>query len=316
MSLAITLIIQFVILIVGFFFLIKGADVFVEGASSIASLLKIPTIIVGLTIVALGTSAPEAAVSITASITGENAIAVTNVIGSNICNLLLILGTCAIVKDLKVGNNILEKDFPFLILITIITAVFILTGGNILRIEGIVLLILLCIYLFYLIYTSKKSKEAIYVEKPKLTLPRSIIYILIGLAGVTIGGQFVVNSASEIARCLGMSETLIGLTIVALGTSLPELVTSLAALKRNENQLVIGNIIGSNIFNIVFVLGLSSAISPIFLQNDLLIDLVIVIFSTILCFLLAKKHEKFERKGGILLLLIFICYMIFAIIRN
>ncbi len=312
----IDLIIQIILLIVGFIFLIKGADLFVEGSSSIAALLKIPTIIVGLTIVAMGTSAPEAAVSITASFNGSNAIAVSNVIGSNIFNLLLIIGCCALLKELKIGENILKSDFPFLIISTIAIVLFILIGWNILRVEAIILLILLIIYLAYLVYTARKSKESQYVEKPKLGLSRSIIYIIIGLIGIVLGGQLVVDCASAIAMAFGMSETLVGLTIVAMGTSLPELVTSLTALKRDENQLVIGNVIGSNIFNILFVLGLSSVISPIVVEPSILIDLCLMVFVTVLCYIFAKTHSKFDKKEGLVLIIIFILYMIFAIMRN
>lgn len=310
------LIINIILLIIGFILLIKGADFFVEGSSNIASILKIPTIIVGLTIVAIGTSTPEAAVSITASLNNNNAIAISNVIGSNIFNLLLIIGCCATYKKIKIGENTIKKDFPFLIIATIAIILFILIGWNIIKTEALILLILLIIYLAYLVYTARQSKESQYIEKPKLGLPRSIIYIIGGLTGIILGGQIVVNNASTIALALGMSETLVGLTIVAIGTSLPELVTSLTALKRNENQLVIGNVIGSNIFNILFVLGLSSLISPIPIQKSILIDLCLMIFATILCYIFAKTQNKIDKKEGLTLLIIFIIYMIFAIIRN
>lgn len=310
------LIIQIVLLLVGFVFLIKGADYFVSGSSSIAALLKIPTIIVGLTIVAIGTSAPEAAVSITAAISGNNAMAVSNVIGSNIFNLLFIVGLCAALNELKIGRQMLEKDYPFLIVATIAIVAFVIIGLNIARAEGIILLILLGVYLFYLIYTAKKSKDAQYVEKPKLTLPKSIIYMIIGLAGIIIGGELVVNNASSIAITLGMSETLVGLTIVSIGTSLPEVATSLTALKREENELVIGNVIGSNLFNIILVLALSATISPITLQANILIDLILMLFVTLLCYVFARTQDKFDKKEGILLLAIFIIYMAFAIMRN
>ena len=258
-----SIIIQFVLLIVGFVFLIKGSDFFVDGASSIASLLKIPTIIVGLTIVALGTSAPEAAVSITSSLTGSNALAVSNVIGSNMFNILMVIGIAALLGELVMEKQVLEKDLPFLVGITLLWAVFIVIGWDITNIEGIILLAIMVAYIAYLVYSTKKSGGATEVEKPKYSLPYSIIFILVGLAGIVIGGDLVVDSASAIAIAFGMSETLVGLTIVAIGTSLPELVTSLTALRKGENQMVIGNVIGSNIFNILFVLGASSAISAI-----------------------------------------------------
>ncbi|MBR6993764.1 MAG: calcium/sodium antiporter [Methanobrevibacter sp.] len=310
------IIVQFVLLIVGFVFLIKGSDFFVDGASSIASLLKIPTIIVGLTIVALGTSAPEAAVSITSSLTGSNAMAVSNVIGSNLFNMLMVIGISALLGDLLMEKSVLEKDLPFLVGITVLWAIFIIIGWDITNIEGIILLIIMVSYIAFLIYNTKKSGGANEVEKPKLTLPKSIIFILVGIAGIVIGGDLVVDSASAIAIALGMSETLVGLTIVAIGTSLPELVTSITALKKGENQLVIGNVIGSNIFNILFVLGASSAISAIPLDSSLLIDVVFMLLVTVLCFIFGKTQEKYDKKEGIILVTLFVVYMAFAILRN
>lgn len=311
-----SIIIQIVLLIVGFVFLIKGSDFFVDGSSSIASLLKIPTIIVGLTIVAFGTSAPEAAVSITSSLAGNNAMAVSNVIGSNLFNILMVIGVSALLGDLLMEKSVLNKDLPFLVAITVLFAAFILIGWNITSIEGIILLAILIAYVLYLIRSSKKSKDANKVEKAKLSLPVSIIFIVVGLAGIILGGDLVVKSASSIAMALGMSETLVGLTIVAIGTSLPELVTSLTALKKGENQIVIGNVIGSNIFNILFVLGASSAISEIPLDSSMLIDVIFMIAVTILCFIFGKTQEKYDKKEGIILIALFIGYMAFAILRN
>ena len=310
------IIIQVVLLLVGFLFLIKGSDFFVDGASSIASHLKIPTIIVGLTIVAFGTSAPEAAVSITSSLTGSNAMAVSNVIGSNLFNMLMVIGIAALLSNLLMKKSVLKKDLPFLVAITLLFAIFIFIGWDITNIEGIILLIILAGYIIYLIRGSKKSKNANDVEAAKFTLPKSIILIIIGLAGIIIGGDLVVDSASAIAIALGMSETLVGLTIVAIGTSLPELVTSITALKKGENQLVIGNVIGSNIFNILFVLGASSAISRIPLDSSMLIDVVFMMGVTILCFIFGKTQDKYDKKEGIILIALFIVYMAFAILRN
>jgi len=310
------IIIQVVLLLVGFVFLIKGSDFFVDGASSIASLLKIPTIIVGLTIVAFGTSAPEAAVSITSSLVGNNAMAVSNVIGSNLFNMLMVIGIAALLSNLLMEKSVLEKDLPFLVGITALWAIFIFIGWDINNIEGIILLIILLAYVYYLIRSARKSKDANEVEKPKLSLPKSIIFIVVGLAGIIIGGDFVVDSASAIAMALGMSETLVGLTIVAIGTSLPELVTSITALRKGENQLVIGNVIGSNIFNILFVLGASSAISSIPLDPSMIIDVIFMIAVTILCFIFGKTQDKYDKKEGIILIALFILYMAFAIMRN
>ncbi|MBQ9160061.1 MAG: calcium/sodium antiporter [Methanobrevibacter sp.] len=312
----VSIIIQVVLLLVGFVFLIKGSDLFVDGASSIASLLKIPTIIVGLTIVAFGTSAPEAAVSITSSLAGNNAMAVSNVIGSNMFNLLMVIGICALLGDLLMEKSTLNKDLPFLVGVTLLVAAFIFVGWDITNIEGIILLIILIAYVAYLIHTARKSDDANKVEKAKLSLPKSIIYIIVGLVGIVLGGDLVVNSASDIAIAIGMSETLVGLTIVAIGTSLPELVTSITALKKGENQLVIGNVIGSNIFNILFVLGASSAISAIPLNSSMLTDIIMMIAVTILCFIFGKTQDKFDKKEGAILVACFILYMAFAILRN
>ena len=213
------IIVQVVLLLVGFVFLIKGSDFFVDGASSIASLLKIPTIIVGLTIVALGTSAPEAAVSITSSLTGSNAMAVSNVIGSNLFNMLMVIGIAALISNLTMEKSVLEKDLPFLVGITVLWAIFIIVGWDITNIEGIILLVIMIAYIIILVINTRKSGEANEVEKPKFSLPKSIILILVGLAGIVLGGDLVVDSASAIAIALGMSETLVGLTIVAIGTS-------------------------------------------------------------------------------------------------
>lgn len=311
-----SIIIQVVLLLVGFVFLIKGSDFFVDGASSIAAILKIPTIIVGLTIVAFGTSAPEAAVSITSSLTGNNAMAVSNVIGSNLFNLLMVIGIAALLSNLLMEKSVLEKDLPFLVGITILWAVFIVIGWNISQIEGIILLVILIAYIFYLIRNAGASGATNYVEKPKLTPVKSTIFILVGIAGIILGGDLVVDSASSIAIALGMSETLVGLTIVAIGTSLPELVTSITALRKGENQLVIGNVIGSNIFNILFVLGASSAISQIPLDSSMLIDVLFMVAVTVLCFIFGKTQDKYDKKEGIILVALFIIYMAFAIFRN
>ena len=311
-----SIIIQVVLLLVGFLFLIKGSDFFVDGASSIASILRVPTIIVGLTIVAFGTSAPEAAVSITSSLTGSNAMAVSNVIGSNLFNMLVVIGVAALLSNLLMEKKVLQKDLPFLVGITILFVVFIFIGGDITNIEGIILLAILIAYLFFLIRDARKSSDSNVVEKPKLSLPKSIIFMIVGLAGIVLGGDLVVDSASAIALALGMSETLVGLTIVAIGTSLPELVTSITALKKGENQLVIGNVIGSNIFNILFVLGASSAISALPVNRGMMIDVVFMLGVTILCFIFGKTQDKYDKKEGIILLLLFVAYMAFAIMRN
>ena len=308
--------IQFVLLIVGFILLIKGSDFFVDGSSNVASILKIPTLIVGLTIVAFGTSAPEAAVSITSSLTGSNALALSNVIGSNLFNMLLIIGLCALLNELKITEQVLNLDLPFLVFLTGVLTAFIVFGWDLTRIEGIILLILIVSYVAYLVYDARKSKESQVVEKPKMGVLRSVIYIVGGVAAIIIGADLVVDSASYIAMAFGMSETLVGLTIVAIGTSLPELVTSLTALKKGENQLIIGNVIGSNIFNISLVLGASSAISPIAINPEMGIDIALMLFVTALFFIFGRTQDKYDKREGAVLVGLFIIYMAFAILRN
>ncbi|WP_305514963.1 MULTISPECIES: calcium/sodium antiporter [unclassified Methanobrevibacter] len=310
------IIVNILLLLAGFIFLIKGSDIFVDGASSIASILKIPAIIVGLTIVAFGTSTPEAAVSITSSLTGNNAMAVSNIVGSNIFNILIVIGICALLGDLLMERSVLNKDLPFLIGITLLLEALIFIGGNLTHLEGIVLLIILIVYLTHTVHVARQSAEANVVEKPKLTLQKSIIFIIIGLVGIVLGGDLVVDNASTIAMAFGMSETLVGLTIVAIGTSLPELVTSVTALKKGENQLVIGNVIGSNTFNILFILGASSAITNIPVDQSMLTDIGFMIAVTILCFIFGKTQEKYDKKEGIILVALFVIYMAFSIIRN
>ena len=226
------------------------------------------------------------------------------------------IGLSALLNELLMDKTTLNKDLPFLVAITVLFAGFIIIGWDISSIEGIILLIIMVAYIIYLIYTTRKSGNANEVEKPKYSLPKSIIFILIGLIGIILGGDLVVDSASAIAIALGMSETLVGLTIVAIGTSLPELVTSLTALKKGENELIIGNVIGSNIFNILFVLGASSAISAIPLDSSMLIDVIFMVLVTTICFIFGKTQDKFDKKEGAILVALFVIYMIFAILRN
>ena len=308
--------IQFVLLIVGFVLLIKGSDFFVDGSSNIASILKIPTLIVGLTIVAFGTSAPEAAVSITSSLTGSNELALSNVIGSNLFNMLLIIGLCALLNELKITEEVLNLDLPFLVFLTAVLTGFIIIGWDLSRIEGIILLILIIAYVAYLVYNARKSSESQVVDEPTMGVLRSAIYIVGGVAAIIIGADLVVDSASFIAMAFGMSETLVGLTIVAMGTSLPELVTSLTALKKGETELIIGNVIGSNIFNISLVLGASSAISPILVNPEMSVDIALMLFVTVLFFIFGRSQDKYDKKEGAVLVGLFIAYMAFAILRN
>lgn len=311
------LLINIILLIIGFVLLIKGADVFVDGASNVAYNYKIPSIIVGLTIVAFGTSAPEAAVSITASLAGSNAISLGNVVGSNIFNILGVIGVSALLGTLTVDKVLIKRDFPFLVISTIFLLIIAYLFGEISQICGIIFLIIIIAYVYYLVIKAKEDKEAMSEEViASLSIPKAIIYIIIGMIAIIIGSDLVVDSASFIAGTFGMSDTLIGLTIVALGTSLPELVTSITALKKNNNGIVVGNVLGSCIFNILFILGISSAITPMPIAPDMVFDIFIMTIVTIVGAWFTYTKSEVDKKEGLVLVLLFIAYMAFAIIRN
>lgn len=305
-----------ILLLVGFVLLIKGADYFVDGASELASKLGIPSMIIGLTIVAFGTSAPEAAVSVTSALTKSNAIAVSNIIGSNIFNLLAVIGLTSILYKIDIDNVTLKEDFPLLVLSSILLLIFMYTTNTITRLEGIALLIILAVYIYRLIKRSKSEESDIEEKKNPLSPIKIFLYIILGIIGIILGGNLVVENAKTIAIALGMSETLVGLTIVSIGTSLPELVTSITAALNKKPGIALGNAIGSCIFNILFILGLTNTISPIKTTNVMHIDTIIMIVLTIITFILAYDKEDFNRKDGIILVTLFIAYMIFIILRN
>lgn len=309
-------ILNVILLIVGFVLLIKGADFFVEGASDLANKLKIPSMIIGLTIVAFGTSAPEAAVSVASALTGSNAIAVSNVIGSNIFNMLVVVGATAVIYKISIEEESLKTDFPLLMVSCVLLLIFIITGNQISRIEGIIFLIIIISYISWLIIKARKDKSAMDVEQSKLSSTIIAIYILGGLIAIVVGGDLVVNSAKEIALGLGMSETLVGLTIVSIGTSLPELITSITAALNKKQDIALGNAIGSSIFNILFILGLTNVISPIQTTQVMLVDAIVMIVLLGISYVLAYDKQDFNKKDGIILLAIFIVYMMFIIIRN
>ncbi|MBP3917074.1 MULTISPECIES: calcium/sodium antiporter [unclassified Clostridium] len=325
---------SYIFLIVGFFLLIKGADIFVSGASNISKKLGIPSVIVGLTIVSLGTSAPELAVSAISSLEGSNEIAVGNVLGSNLFNTLMVLGVTTIIMALTIKKSEVKRDFSINILVTILLLLLTFTtllGGKdnyISRLDGIVLLIGCISYITYLILSVKKGKvssenvqEELALESTnEISIFKSIFKLVIGVAGIVIGGQIVVDSATSIATSLGMSEKLVGLTIVAIGTSLPELVTSVVAAIKGEEDIALGNILGSNIFNILLIIGLSSAISPIAVSSNLIFDFVFLIVVTliigIMIFINKSEEKRFGKKEGIILVVFYVIYMIYIIIRN
>ena len=325
---------SYIFLIIGFFLLIKGADIFVSGASNISKKLGIPSVIVGLTIVSLGTSAPELAVSVISSIEGSNEIAVGNVLGSNLFNTLMVLGVTTIIMALTIKKSDIKRDFSINILVTILLLILTFTtllGGEdnyISRLDGIILLIGCISYIIYLILSVKVGKttsenihEELALESTnEVNIFKSILKLIIGVAGIIIGGQLVVDSATFIATSLGMSEKLVGLTIVAVGTSLPELVTSVVAAVKGEEDIALGNILGSNIFNILLIIGLSSAISPIAVSHNLIFDFVFLIVVTliigIMIFINKSEEKRFGKKEGIILVVLYVIYMIYIIIRN
>ena len=316
---------SFVILIIGFFFLIKGADLFVDGAASIARKFNIPSMVIGLTIVAMGTSAPEAAVSITSSLAGQNDMSVANVVGSNFFNILMVLGVSAIIAKLPVQKNTIKKDTPFLLIVSVLLLIFAF-DKNISRIEGIIFLVIFVYFLYTTVKSAKNTKESTSLSDNEIAVSdndipantpmfKTIILSLIGIAGIIFGGDMVVDSATSIATMFGMSANLVGLTIVAVGTSLPEFVTSIVAIKKGETEIAIGNVIGSNVFNILLVLGLATAIFPIAISTFALIDIVFMVAITILLYLFMKKDNCLVKKHGFIFIILYIAYMAYTIIR-
>ncbi len=293
------MVVDIFLLLVGFVLLIKGADFFVDGSSSVAKLLGVPGFVIGLTVVAMGTSAPEAAVSITAGISGSNEIAISNVIGSNIFNLLVVAGVCALIKPYKIEKDLLKRDFPVNVIVTALLFLMVLVNMKLSRFNGILMLVLFAAYIAFILYKAFKNRETQESEEIKTMPPLlSVIAIVGGLAAVICGGQLVVDNAQDIARAFGWSETFIGLTIIAIGTSLPELVTSIVAAKKGESGLALGNVIGSNIFNIMLILGLSSSINPIPVDNSGILNVIILIAVTSLIYVACLYKKGMGRVVG------------------
>ncbi|MBO5303260.1 MAG: calcium/sodium antiporter [Lachnospiraceae bacterium] len=308
------MILNILLVIVGFVLLIKGADFFVDGSSSLASKLGIPSLIIGLTIVAMGTSAPEAAVSISAAFKGSTGIAIGNIYGSNILNILVILGVTACISQLKVGKTTIKYELPFMIFITVVLAVIGGITGNINKMIGVVLWILFIVYLAYLFYQSKHMETEEDGEIKDLSAIKIIVYIIGGMAAIIAGSNITVDGATAIAEALGVSDRVIGLTIVALGTSLPELITSVTAARKNQADIAIGNIVGSNIFNILFVLGTASLIHDITYSAAFIFDSVITVAASVLLFLCVFKKEKLTRGSGILMLGCYAVYLVYMLV--
>ena len=307
---------SFVMLVFGFVLLVWGADKFVAGASALARRLGVSPLLVGLTIVAFGTSAPELAVSLTAALQGANEIAVGNVVGSNIFNMLMVAGLSAVVCPLVMDRTLLRRDWPDSVLAAILLLVFIAPDLTISRVEGIILLAAFAVVLGTQIRAALKNRDTLETEEDEVAMPPLMIgiNIVLGLACIIIGGQLAVNGATGIARMFGLSETLIGLTIVAIGTSLPELVTSLVAARKGQNEIAMGNVIGSNIFNLLLILGVSATITPIPVQATSIIDALVLIGISIVFYLPARRG-KLVRAPGAIMALTYVVYTAYLIIR-
>ena len=312
---------QITLLIIGFTLLVKGADAFVDGCSSLAKAFGIPSLIIGLTIVAFGTSAPELAVSLVAAFKGNSAISVGNVVGSNICNMLLVLGGASLFGKLYYKKKVVERDY-FYLLISYFALLIISFGtfnqkteaGIINRVDGLLLLCFLGVYVYSLIMDTKKEIKKQEKTKERITF-KKILFIIIGLIAIIGGGELVVDSATGIAKIIGLSDSVIALTIVAVGTSLPELVTSVVAVKKGESDLAIGNVIGSNIFNIFLILGLSATVNSLTISFSSLIDMLVMLGAGLLVYGFTLKDQKITKQRGIVLLVFYFAYVGYLLVR-
>ena len=310
-------------LIGGLVLLIKGSDWFVEGSSNVAKAFKIPTLIIGLTIVAFGTSAPEAAVSISAALKGSANVAIGNVVGSNVFNLLMVVGVASCFKRLPVDKDIIKRDYPFNILVTLVLMFMVfdklIDGQNIMSIsrsDGLVLLCFFAIYMYYLIAGALNQRHNMTFEEPSRSMPVSIFFLLVGLGCVIAGGQLTVDGACGIARDLGVSENMIALTIVAVGTSLPELVTSVAAIRKGESDIATGNVIGSNVFNMLFILGSASVINPLVADPTVITDALILTAANLVVYGFILKNKSTGRKSGSLMIVMYVAFAAYVVLRG
>ena len=336
-----SLIFKIVLLIVGFVLLIKGADFFVEGSSSVAKKLKVPPLIIGMTIVAMGTSLPEAAVSVSASMNDANSLAVSNVVGSNIFNLMMVLGICALFNKLKVGKDVLRRDYPFSIICALLM-IFLGVFGfkedgsygmnwEMDRLAGIIYLVLFVCFITILIISAMKARKkaqetgvaaerslADEMEDEVAEIPvwKSIIYIVLGAVAIKFGGDWVVDGAVAIAERIGVSDTIIGLTICAVGTSLPELVTSIVAARKNQLDMAIGNVVGSNVFNILFVLGIAATISPIPFAIENIIDICVLIAFSVLIYIFCITKKSINKVEGGIMVALYVIFMVYVCLRE
>lgn len=308
------ILLQVVWLALGFALLVKGADWFVDGASGFAAKLGIPQLVIGLTIVAMGTSMPEAAVSISAALRGNADITVGNIVGSNILNILIILGITAVIRTLKVAHSTIRYEIPFMIAVTLVLLWLGYTGSEVTWVEGILLWILFIGYLAYLLFMAKKNRDEEGQEQTKeLSMVRLIGLTILGVVMIVAGSNFAVEGASNIATALGISERFIGLTIVAFGTSLPELVTSVSAARKGNADIAIGNIVGSNIFNILFIIGTTALITPVIFVRSFVVDTLIAAACGLLLFVGVVKNRELKRPIGIVMLLCYVAYFVYLL---
>lgn len=315
----------YLLLLLGFVLLIKGADYFIDGSSAIATSFRISPLIIGLTVVAFGTGAPEATISIIAALEGNADVTIGNIVGSNLLNMSLVVGLTAIIFPLKVESTTIRKEIPFAFLATIVLYVLMndqmqnIVGNTITRSDGIIFLLFFSIFMYYVIEAARNSREqntSIEESIEKKPIGKSILLTIGGLAAIILGGYFVVENSTVIAYRFGMSETLVGLTIVAIGSSLPELITSLTAAMKKQSEMALGNIVGSSIFNILFVIGISSVISPLAVNNKMFIDVILLLGLTIILFIFSRTKYTIGKVEGLILTLAYILYLIYIILRN
>ncbi|MBQ8927901.1 MAG: calcium/sodium antiporter [Oscillospiraceae bacterium] len=313
-------VLQLLLLVLGFVLLVKGADFFVDGSSSVAKMLKVPSLIIGLTIVAMGTSLPECSVSVSASLHDQNALAISNAVGSNMFNLLVVCGVCSLFCPLAVQRSTLLREYPLSVGVAALLLVFGLTGMSVGRPEGFLLVVLFAAFIVWMVLSALRSRKEAADTAPEeeykiLPVWKCIVFIVGGAAAIIFGGNLVVDSASYIAAFFGLSENLIGLTVVAFGTSLPELVTSAVAARKKEVDMALGNVIGSNLFNILMVLGIAGAISPLAFTMENAVDLIALIAMSILVWVYCWTGKKLVRWQGITMLLIYAGYMVYICMR-
>lgn len=308
---------ELLLLVAGFVMLVKGADWFVEGASKLAEKFGIPQLVIGLTIVAMGTSLPEAAVSTSAALKGSAEITIGNVLGSNIMNTLLILGITSVISPLAVQLSTIKYEMPMVIGASALLAGLGLYDGSVGRVDGIILLLGMGLYLFYLFLMAKKgqaaAEESETAEKSD-SIIKLALFILVGAAMIVFGSDITVDAATELARIFGMDERIIGLTIVAFGTSLPELVTSATAAIKGKADIAVGNIVGSNLFNLLFVVGIAAAITPVVYAEAFVIDTIVCIATAILLWLCVIRTKKLQRHGGVVLLACYAAYFVYLVL--